>query len=246
MRGLTLSDLVDRFGPQPEGRVIHILVQICGSLEEAHDRGLIHRDIKPANVFLCRLGGIPDFVKVLDFGLVCSYRSGKEEGARSGLEAGTVGTPLFMPPEVMTDPLRSDPRSDLYSLGALAYHLLTGCYVFESDTVEGLYEKHRHEAPSPLSTRTHNAISPGVERAILGCLEKDPNRRPGGAAQLRALLMDTPQAKAWTLEDRKAWWSAHSPALDSTPRPLGPPPSSVEATVRIDFENRTPLGPVKK
>lgn len=240
LRGLTLSDLVARFGPQPESRVIHILIQICGSLEEAHDRGLIHRDIKPANVFLCRLGGVPDCVKVLDFGLVCSYRSTRTESTRDGLEPATVGTPLFMPPEVLTDPLRSDPRSDLYSLGALAYHLLTGCHVFESDTVEGLYQKHQNELPVPLTKRTANAICPELESAILSCLEKEPGRRPAGAAELRARLMAMPHAHEWTLERRKAWWSNYHADALSSERLNGPPVSSVDATVRIDFANRTP------
>jgi serine/threonine protein kinase len=240
LRGLTLSDLVARYGPQLESRVIYILVQICGSLEEAHDRGLIHRDIKPANVFLCRLGGVPDCVKVLDFGLVCSYRSATTDGGQDGLEAAAVGTPLFMPPEALTDPLRSDPRSDLYSLGALAYHLLTGCYVFESDTVEGLYEKHKVELPLPLSARTRNPISPELEQIILSCLEKDPTLRPGGAAALRDRLLGTPAARSWTLEDRKNWWAAYQSSPDSHQRLVGAPISSVEATVKIDFENRTP------
>jgi serine/threonine protein kinase len=240
LRGLTLTDLVSRFGPQLESRVIHILVQICGSLEEAHDRGLIHRDIKPANVFLCRLGGIPDCVKVLDFGLVCSYRSGKSEGAVDGLLDETVGTPLFMPPEVLTDPLRSDPRSDLYSLGALGYHLLTGCHVFESETVEGLYEKHRHEVPLRPSSRTPNPISPELDRVILSCLEKDPNCRPASAAELRSLLLGTPLAQNWTMESRKEWWSGFRPEAESSTRLHGAPISMLDATVRIDFDNRTP------
>src|SRR5207253_6111813 len=102
LRGLNLHELVARFGPQPEGRVIHILTQVCESLAEAHALGLVHRDIKPANVFLCDRGGVPDWIKVLDFGLVRAYRGG--QGSRSRMVSQVAeGTPLFMPPEAFAD-----------------------------------------------------------------------------------------------------------------------------------------------
>ena len=128
LRGLNLHDLVARYGPQPEGRVIHILAQICDSLAEAHALGLIHRDIKPGNVFLCSRGGVPDCVKVLDFGLVREYRDGNPPQKKSARENMIEGTPWFMPPEAING--SSDPRSDLYSVGALGYYLLTGQYIF--------------------------------------------------------------------------------------------------------------------
>lgn len=242
LRGLTLADLVSRFGPVPESRAVYILTHICDSLEEAHTRGLIHRDIKPANVFLCRLGGVPDCVKVLDFGLVCSYRGEADSGrGESEIEGSAVGTPLFMPPEVLIDPLRKDPRSDLYSLGALGYYILTGHYVFESDDVPTLYEKHRNDPPPLVSSRTQNPISRAMELAIHSCLEKNPNARPSNAAALREMLQAVPGSRSWTIEDRRAWWATHRPETISDPRPSSAKPSSGDATIRIDFENRTPL-----
>ena len=96
-----MHDLIARFGPQPEGRVIYILAQVCDSLAEAHALGLIHRDIKPGNIFLCNRGGTPDCVKVLDFGLVQEFRAGipteQIQPARNLIE----GTPWFMPPEAI-------------------------------------------------------------------------------------------------------------------------------------------------
>src|SRR5216110_2917269 len=142
LRGLNLHELVARFGPQPEGRVIHILTQICDALAEAHALGLVHRDIKPANVFLCRRGGVPDCVKVLDFGLVREYGGAKRDKLNVTGENGMVGTPSFMPPEAIKNAARSDPRGDIYSVGALGYYLLTTTFVFDAENVFDLYEKH--------------------------------------------------------------------------------------------------------
>src|ERR1019366_407192 len=134
LRGVNLHDLTTRFGPQPEGRVIHILTQVCESLAEAHALGLVHRDIKPANVFLCDRGGIPDSVKVLDFGLVREYSGQNHDKPHPAGEEEFVGTPWFMPPEAFKGSGPTDPRSDLYSVGALGYYLLTGQYIFEAET----------------------------------------------------------------------------------------------------------------
>src|SRR5690606_8249440 len=96
--GIDLQELVDRYGPQPEHRVIKILTQICGSLYEAHSHGLVHRDIKPANIMLNRRGGEPDLVKVLDFGLVKALDEEKQAHQSSN---GLTGTPLYMSPETI-------------------------------------------------------------------------------------------------------------------------------------------------
>ena len=111
--GINLQDLVDRFGPQPDGRVAKILEQLCSSLFEAHSMGLVHRDIKPANVMLNRRGGVPDFVKLLDFGLVRAV----DEAKRNKYQEGMAGTPLYMSPESIQTPDSVDARSDLYAVG---------------------------------------------------------------------------------------------------------------------------------
>src|SRR5208337_3577810 len=129
--GIDLDQLVRQYGAQPEGRVIHILRQVCGSLSEAHRIGLIHRDIKPANIVLTCRGGVCDLVKVLDFGLVKTARPSSAEV--SGPDA-VVGTPHFISPEAVTKPETVDMRSDTYSLGAVGYWLLTGKTLFDHDT----------------------------------------------------------------------------------------------------------------
>ncbi|MCR9296276.1 MAG: serine/threonine protein kinase, partial [bacterium] len=154
--GLDLQTLVDDHGPLPEARVIHILLQICGSLFEAHTRELVHRDIKPANIMLNRRGGVPDVVKVLDFGLVKDRDPTK--AAESG-DRGLVGTPLYMSPEAIQSPLSVDARSDLYAVGAVGYFLLTGEPVFAAKSMSELIRMQVDEQPRPPSTRTQQPIS---------------------------------------------------------------------------------------
>jgi hypothetical protein len=239
LRGVNLQDLVARFGPQPEGRVVHILVQICDALAEAHALGLIHRDIKPANVFLCNRGGVPDCVKVLDFGLVREYRPGQGHPAPLSYDHGAEGTPSYMSPEAIQDSARSDPRSDIYSLGALGYFLLTAKNVFEAQSLAELYEKHLKEAPIPPTQRTANPISSKMEDTLLRCLEKQPNLRPQSAGGLRALLLASPHAPDWDGEARAAWWAGFESednrvATEAVHRRA----PSLETTVKIDVGAR--------
>ena len=208
LRGVNLHDLVAKFGPQPESRVVHIMTQICDSLAEAHALGLVHRDVKPGNVFLCRRGGISDCVKVLDFGLVRDYRVNGDANGRD-LEPSAEGTPWFMPPEAIQGAASTDPRSDIYSLGALGYFLLTGSFIFDATTVAEIHQKQLTAEPIPPTRRTSHPISPEMERIILQCLEKDMNRRPKSVTELRALLMKTPDANDWTVEKRTAWWDGY-------------------------------------
>ena len=236
LRGMNLHDLVARYGPLPEGRVIHILTNVCEALAEAHALGLVHRDIKPANIFLCERGGVPDCVKVLDFGLVREFRVGKQERIHTQVGDGIEGTPSFMPPEAIKHTNRSDPRGDIYSVGALGYFLLTGTYVFESDSVLELFEKHLTETVVPPSRRSPNPVSAELEETLLRCLEKEPNLRPQSAAELRNLLLTSPRAADWTLAARAAWWRQNTDAAAGLPP--AQPASSMDATVKIDFATR--------
>jgi eukaryotic-like serine/threonine-protein kinase len=239
LRGFNLHELVARFGAVPEGRAIHILTQVCESLAEAHALGLVHRDIKPANVFLCERGNVPDCVKVLDFGLVREYRGGKRDEMHLTGEKGMVGTPSFMPPESMKNSSRSDPRSDIYSVGALGYFLLTGQYVFNSDSVLELYEMHLTQIPTPPSQRSKNPVSSELELALLRCLEKEPNLRPQSVAELRSLLLTSPRACEWGLEERRAWWAKHQTQLTApSSETNGSKSEPIAATVKIDFASR--------
>jgi len=238
LRGLNLHELIARFGPQAEGRVVHILTQICDSLAEAHALGLIHRDIKPANVFLCRRGGMADCVKVLDFGLVREYRTDNPEPMNPAGDDVVEGTPWFMPPEAIRSSGQIDPRSDIYSLGALGYYLLTGQYMFDAVTIQEIHEKQLNTAPVPPSLRTRNPISPEMERLLLSCLAKEADARPQLADDLRAQLLACPLAADWPVKARVEWWEAYermSPAsLEATVASASPS----MATVSIDLASR--------
>jgi serine/threonine protein kinase len=124
--GLNLAEFVEGYGPQPEGRVVNLLIQVCESLAEAHASGLIHRDIKPANIFVTDRGGVPDMVKVLDFGLVRPVVSADGAVLDAADAEIMAGTPSYMSPEAVENAANTDARSDLYSVGAVGYYLLTG------------------------------------------------------------------------------------------------------------------------
>jgi serine/threonine-protein kinase len=183
--GISLQQLVQREGPQPAERVIHILAQVCGALGEAHAQGLVHRDIKPSNVLLCRRGGASDVAKLVDFGLV------KRMGAASDPSESTkllVGTPLYLSPEAIAAPEKVTEKSDLYALGAVAWFLLTGKTVFDGESVVEVCCHHMHSQPERPSHVLGREIDADLEELILECLEKDPSLRPGSAEELAERL----------------------------------------------------------
>ncbi|PYM10875.1 MAG: hypothetical protein DME18_15440 [Verrucomicrobia bacterium] len=199
----------------------------------------IHRDIKPANVFLCDRGGVADCVKVLDFGLVREYLDANREPVYLTGAKGMVGTPSFMPPEAIRNAVRSDPRSDIYSVGALGYYLLTAANVFEAEKVLDLYEKHLNESPIPPSQRSKNSVSAELEETLLRCLKKEPNLRPQSVNELSALLLTSPRASDWGPGPRAAWWARYHAQEILRPGETDREwPAPIDATVKIDFATR--------
>ena len=205
LEGMDLETLVREHGPVSSARAVHLLRQVCESLEEAHAAGLVHRDIKPANIHVGRLGLRHDWVKVLDFGLVKSA-SGAGQGDSLATAAGlTPGTPAYMAPEIALQET-VDGRADLYALGCVAYYMLTGRLVFESSTPFQLVARHIQEQPVPPSERTAGPLDPGLERVVLACLAKRPEDRPASAAELNRMLAET-GVEPWTEADARAWWA---------------------------------------
>lgn len=206
--GIDLATLVKTFGPQPPARVIHILSQVCRSLGDAHRRGLIHRDIKPTNIYLCRMGIEYDFAKVLDFGLVKVLDA--KDAQTTGVGAAT-GTPAYMAPEVALGNEHIDGRCDLYGLGCVAYWLLTGKLVFEESSATAMMLAHLQKAPVPPSERSGLAVPAALEQAVMMCLAKKPEERPGTAEMLARALAGAEGGGVWTQEDAERWWSANVP-----------------------------------
>ena len=215
--GVDLEELVRAGGPQPPGRVIHLLAQVCRALAEAHEAGLVHRDIKPGNVMLCRQGGALDVVKVLDFGLVKDV-AGREDVKLTHADA-FLGTPLYLSPEAIREPETVDARSDLYAVGGLGHFLLTGRPVFGGRTAAELCAQHLYEQPVPPS-QLSAGVPPDLEELLLACLEKSPDRRPRDAATLRDSLLACADAGRWGDRDARTWWQGRAsrpPASQAEP-----------------------------
>jgi hypothetical protein len=211
--GMDLGSLVQQHGPMPAPRVIHVLRQVCDSLEEAHARGLVHRDIKPANIHLGRVGCREDFVKVLDFGLVKTVAADAAQSLATN-EGVIMGTPAYMAPEMALGD-NVDGRTDLYALGCVAYYLLTGAHVFTGDTVLKVISQHLQASPVPPSERTELPIPATLERLVLACLAKKPEERPQNARGL-AQSLDKIDGMTWDEEQAVRWWRQHHPAQAST------------------------------
>lgn len=235
LRGLTLDVVVQRFGPLPERRVAHIMRQICGSLAEAHDAGLIHRDVKPQNLMLCHRGGVPDLVKVLDFGLV---KESEHEDPDLTREGAAVGTPLYMAPEAASASLEIDARADLYSLGVVSYFLLSGVQPFFGVNAKEVMRRHMEERPLAPSEKLGQPLSPDLEALVLKLLAKDPASRPPSARAVEEMLDEViePMLGRWTDEEGEAWWRANAPqliGLDGDAEPAGP-----SVKLDVDVESR--------
>jgi len=209
--GFDLEILVDRFGPVPAERTVHLLLQICDSLAEAHANGLIHRDIKPANVYVCRYGREVDFVKVLDFGLVKERSDQRATGLTLTADHHAGGTPAFMAPEQVRGIDAIDQRSDIYALGCVAYWLMTGQLVFTGRTAMETMLQHTQTRPAPPSQRTELSIPPPLDELILACLEKNPDDRPATADELAARLAAIKTMAPWTQQRAREWWDTYHP-----------------------------------
>lgn len=233
LEGATLEEIVEQDGPQPPGRVLHVLLGMAGALAEAHAIGLIHRDIKPANVMLCQRGGEYDVPKLLDFGLVKDLEGGQTMSLTS---TNTItGTPLYMPPEAITTPDKIDGRSDLYALAAVGYYMLTGTHVFDGDSVVEVCSRHMQSPPEPPADRLGRPVSGRLSKILLTCLSKQPKDRPGSASALQEQLLACDDIERWGPVNARAWWNEHGHGLLAK-RSLRP---ASERAIEVDLGRRT-------
>ena len=173
VEGQTLRERI-RTGPLPEDKSLEIAIQVADGLEEAHKKGIIHRDIKPANVMITQKGR----VKIMDFGLA------KVSGARVTREGVVMGTLAYMTPEqARGEP--ADHRSDIWSLGAVIYEMVTGSLPFPGDRDALIVNGILNAEPVPLSVR-RPGISPELEHVVKRALAKNPRERYQGAGEMKA------------------------------------------------------------
>lgn len=202
--GHNVGELVQRDGPMPANRLVFLMEQLCAALAEAHGIGLVHRDIKPANIFCSYRGGEFDVAKLLDFGLA---KPMVEMGDATLTQEGSItGSPLFMSPEQATGERDADARSDIYSLGAVMYYLLTGRAPFMYEQPMKVIIAHVSENPVP--PRDYEPDIPELlEDIVMRCLEKDPEDRFQDVGDLRRALRDIVFDSPWTFERANEWWS---------------------------------------
>lgn len=218
--GLDAEQLVERFGPQPPERVVHLLRQAARSLAEAHTKQLVHRDIKPSNVFVARIGTDHDFVKVLDFGLVRGIGGGggdAREAARLTVPNAVAGTATYLAPELATGG-EPDARADIYALGCVAYWLLTGKLVFDAPSPLQIMFRHATETPPAPSARSPFPDAARLDDLVLRLLAKNPDDRPPDAGEVVRLLDQIRFEVPWTPERAEAWWNT----CDVEPMVCGP------------------------
>jgi serine/threonine-protein kinase len=253
---MDLESLVTAFGPQPAARVIHLLIQACNSLAEAHDAGLVHRDIKPANLFICRAADELDVVKLLDFGLVraaaarpnavgtssdaapltrrggasdVTFAPGPDDAlTRAG---GLMGTPGYMAPEQALGHT-IDHRADLYALGCVAFWLLTGRVVYDDANPMRLMLAHVNQPIPDVRAAAQGFLPDDLAALIHACLAKSPADRPASARDLGHALraIPIPPEHAWTQHKVEAWWNRYRPRRRSL---RGPPDASREFNVAV-------------
>jgi len=206
LEGDTVGELVVRGGPMPVARAVHILRQVCAGLAEAHGKGLVHRDISITNIMACLYGGEYDFVKILDFGLVKSVVSEQSQAITRSVRI--LGTVQYMAPERLHDPADVDVRADVYAVGAVAFFLLSGRRMFESEDTMALTSRVINEVPPRLSEVAAQPIPSELDELVAACLEKQRESRPTSILDVKEVLDRIAERNRWSQSDAKSAWDA--------------------------------------
>ncbi len=205
--GISLQDLVTRYGALSAGRAIYLFRQVCAGLAEAHSLGLVHRDLKPANIFVAVRGGESDVAKVLDFGLV--KLTNDDSGVELTSDHRVSGTPLYMAPEQATGDRSLDARADIYALGCMLYFTLTGQTPFTGATGFEVMMAHARDPVVP-PTQIRAEVPADLERVVLRCLAKRADGRYPDVKALGHALAACAAATDWDADKAQEWWAAVS------------------------------------
>ena len=210
--GLNLQEIVERQGPLQPARAVHLLRQVCNALSEAHAKGLIHRDIKPSNIIAAERGGVRDVAKLLDFGLATSDE--EQEDLRLTQEGAIAGSPFYLAPERFLESGEPDARSDVYSLGGVAYFLLTGRPPFMADKPIKVMIAHAQEELRP-PRMINSAIPLDLERIVVRCLAKSADDRYDTVAEIQRALAACECADEWSQDLASKWWTSRAQVEDA-------------------------------
>jgi len=207
--GLTVTQALEKSGPFPVARTVHVLRQVCAALAEAHGKGLVHRDVKPENIMVCRHGGAFDFVKILDFGLVKHLSGRQSRDLTRNLRI--LGTPVYMAPERLRNPADVDARADIYAVGAVGFYMLTGQRLFEgSDDLE-ITTRVLNEAPPSLAAASPQPLPVELDLIIAACVEKKREDRPQRVTDLMEAFDALAAEHRWNQAEAEAWWRTYAP-----------------------------------
>ena len=205
--GVSLQEFIEYTGPLSDGRVVYLMKQVCGALNEAHQTGLIHRDVKPGNIMITDEGGMADRITVLDFGLVKDVKA--PEGISLTQKHHRQGSPGYMAPEVIRKGQSDDPRVDIFAVGAVMYTLLCGCNPYRGDSAVDTMIAQVEEQVEPPSEVLGRPVDPALEELVMDCLAQDPADRPASMRKVLAALMECACETEWTVHDALQWWNEH-------------------------------------
>ncbi|MFK8111676.1 MAG: serine/threonine protein kinase [Rubripirellula sp.] len=207
LRGLTLQEVVARSGHQPIGRVLFVISQICDALAEAHGMNLLHRDIKPQNVMLSLDASVGDWAVVFDYGLAKPLQP--ESGVYQTTETLWAGTPMYMAPERFREPSNMDPRSDIYSVGCVAYYLLAGRPPYIECDPESLFALIIDHQPISIATHREADVPEEISQLVLQCMAKDAGDRFENIQELSQTIDRLRVTHPWTVDEARVWWKHH-------------------------------------
>ncbi|MBU0553210.1 serine/threonine protein kinase, partial [Myxococcota bacterium] len=215
VRGDSLRQILTEQGPLPLSRAVHIAEQILAALGEAHDRGVVHRDLRPENVLITQVGGDPDFVKLVDFGL-----ARLESAVRQTMPGEIFAAPSYLSPEQARGQ-RCTQKGDLYAVGVILYEMLAGRPPFEAPMIMDLLTQHMHATPPPFAAQGV-FVPPALSDQVMALLEKRPEDRPERAEEAAwALGHLANEIDLVAVEAPPSFLAA--PRRDVEPKPLLPP-----------------------